>query len=66
MSLITEWGRRDRGAPFHAGVQFLGAGDDRGAVAQAHREASAELRARFNRVTTVQLVRISSEGPANA
>lgn len=55
MQLITEYGRRDRAAVIARAKehhQFMEWG---AAVLKANREASDELRARFNRHTTIAI-----------
>lgn len=66
MSLVTEFGRYDRAAVtsraqeiYRAGLMEWGA-----ARARAYREASAELRERFNRTTTVPISAIRRDNHA--
>lgn len=58
MSLITVYGRRDRAAITARAKELHARMEWGAAVAYANREASAELRARFNRSTTIPLIRI--------
>lgn len=53
VNLISEFGRRDRAAVIARAKELHARMGWDAAMAQAHREASDELRARFNRHTTV-------------
>lgn len=53
MSLVTEFGRRDRAAIIARAKEHHRFMEWGAAVLKAQREASAELRERFNRQTTV-------------
>lgn len=57
MNLITEYGRRDRAAVIARAKELHQRMEWGAAVKQAHREASDELRERFNRVSTVPAIR---------
>jgi len=66
MNLITEFGRRDRAAIIARAKELHARMEWGAAVAHAHREASEELRARFNRSTTIPLIRIKPVEAARA
>lgn len=58
MSLITEFGRRDRAAIIARAKEHHRLMEWGAAVIKAQREASDELRAKFNRSTTMPLIAI--------
>lgn len=61
--LITPYGRRDRAAIVARARELHARMEWSAAMAHAHREASEELRARFNRVTSVPPVNVRKGNP---
>ena len=59
MTLITEFGRRDRAAIIARAKELHARMEWNAAVRQANREASDELRARFNRHSAVAAQRVA-------